>query len=68
LTLPNLGTVTANLRLHVRGLELRLAAHDSSAGDTLRSGMAVLGLALESSGITLLSVSVDVDEEGYEEG
>jgi hypothetical protein len=68
LTLPNLGTVTANLRLHVCGLELRLAAHDSSAGDTLRSGMAVLGRALESSGITLLSVSVDVDEEGYEEG
>ena len=63
LTLPSLGTITANLRLNVHGLALQLAAHDSSAGDTLRSGMAVLGRALESSGITLLSVSVDVDEK-----
>jgi len=64
LTLPSLGTITADLRLNAHGLALQLAAHDSPAGDTLRSGMAVLGRALESSGITLLSVSVDVDEEG----
>ncbi|HET7061746.1 MAG TPA: flagellar hook-length control protein FliK [Nitrosospira sp.] len=63
LNLPSLGKITADLRLNTQGLEVSLAATDLAAAAVLQSGTIGLGRSLESAGITLLALGVDVDEE-----
>ncbi|MDE2365606.1 MAG: flagellar hook-length control protein FliK, partial [Betaproteobacteria bacterium] len=63
LTLPNLGRVTANLRLHRYGLEVSLTAPDQAATTLLQSGVVSLAQRLEGAGIRLLGMGVNIDEE-----
>lgn len=63
LTLPNLGPVTASLRLDARGVEVRLAVVEPSTAAMLQKGAAPLAEGLESAGIRLLRMGMDVDEE-----
>lgn len=63
LTLPNLGQITANLRLDARGIEVRFAAADPGTADVLQGGAAPLASGLESAGIRLLGMGVDLDQE-----
>ena len=63
LTLPNLGQITANLRLDARGVEVRFAAADPETAAVLRGGAAPLASGLESAGIKLLGMGVDLDQE-----
>lgn len=63
LTLPNLGKVTGNVQLHTHGLEIDLAMANPATVATLRAGAAMLSQGLESEGITLLRVAVDVNEK-----
>lgn len=63
LTMPNLGQITANLRLDARGIEVRLAAIDAGTAAVLRIGATPLANGLESAGIKLLGMRVDLDHE-----
>lgn len=69
LTLPNLGVVTASLRLDTRGLEemsgvdVRLTAAEPVTAAALRAGVTPLTNGLEAAGIKLLGMGVDLDEE-----
>lgn len=63
LTLPNLGQITANLRLDARGVEIRFAAVDPETAAVLRGGATPLASGLESAGIKLLGMGVDLDQE-----
>lgn len=63
LTMPNLGQITANLRLDARGIEVRLAAADAGTAAVLQAGAAPLASGLESAGIKLLGMGVDLDHE-----
>lgn len=63
LNLPNLGQVTANLRLHQEGLEVSFSATDHAATAVLRAGAAMLAHGLEGAGIKLLGMGVNVREE-----
>jgi len=63
LTLPNLGEITADLRLHDQGAQVNLSASSAGAAATLRSGITLLSQGLESGGVTLLSIGVNLREE-----
>ncbi len=63
LTMPNLGQITANLRLDAHGIDVRLAAVDAETADVLRAGGVPLASGLESAGIKLLGMGVDLDHE-----
>jgi len=63
LTLPNLGQITANLRLETRGIDVQLAAKEPLAASVLRAGAAPLTIGLQSAGITLLDMGVEIDRE-----
>ncbi|MEO6562233.1 MAG: flagellar hook-length control protein FliK, partial [Nitrosospira sp.] len=63
LTLTNLGQITANLRLDARGVEIRFAAVDPETAAVLRGGATPLASGLESAGIKLLGMGVDLDQE-----
>ena len=69
LTLPNLGLITASLRLNTCGtgemssVDVRLTAAESMTATALRAGVAPLANDLEAVGIKLLNMGVDLDEE-----
>ena len=62
LSLPNLGSVSAVLRLGESGVEVRLVAAESSIA-TLRAGAGHLVAGLESAGIRLSSMGIEADEK-----
>lgn len=69
LTLPNLGAVTASLRLNTRGtnetssVDVRFTTAESVTAAALRAGVTPLANGLEAAGIRLRGMGVDVDEE-----
>ncbi|SFN71022.1 flagellar hook-length control protein FliK [Nitrosospira briensis] len=63
LALPNLGQISASLRLDAHGVEVRLIAEEPVTAFMLRAGAAPLVSGLESAGIKLLGIGVDLDEE-----
>lgn len=69
LTLPNLGAVTASLRLDARrggemsGVDVRLTVAEPVTAAALRAGVTPLANGLEAAGIKLLGMGVDLDEE-----
>ena len=62
LSLPNLGFISAVLRLDESGVEVRLVAAESSAA-ILRAGAGHLVAGLDSAGIRLSSMGIEVDEK-----
>ncbi|WP_104009668.1 flagellar hook-length control protein FliK [Nitrosospira multiformis] len=62
LTLPNLGSVNAVLKLGESGVEVRLAATESSAA-ILRAGIGHLVAGLNSAGIGLSSMGIEANEK-----
>ena len=62
LSLPNLGFISAVLRLDESGVEVRLAATESSAA-ILRVGAGHLVAGLDSAGIRLSSMGIEADEK-----
>jgi len=62
LSLPNLGFISAVLRLGESGVEVRLAATESSAA-ILRVGAGHLVAGLDSAGIRLSSMGIEADEK-----
>ncbi|PTQ80548.1 flagellar hook-length control protein FliK [Nitrosospira multiformis] len=62
LSLPNLGFISAVLRLGESGVEVRLAATESSAA-ILRAGAEHLLAGLDSAGIRLSSMGIEADEK-----
>jgi hypothetical protein len=62
LSLPNLGFISAVLRLGESGVEVRLAATESSAA-ILRAGAEHLFAGLDSAGIRLSSMGIEADEK-----
>jgi hypothetical protein len=62
LTLPNLGFISAVLRLGECGVEVRLAAAEASAA-ILRTGAGHLVAGLDSAGIRLSSMGIEADEK-----
>lgn len=63
LTLPNLGQVAATLRLGAGGVEVRVTVAEPATADILRAGAIPLANGMESAGIKLLGMGVDLDEE-----
>ena len=69
LTLPNLGPVTASLRLNTRGtgetsgMDVRFTTAEPMTAAALRGGVTPLANGLEAAGIRLLGMGVDLDEE-----
>jgi hypothetical protein len=63
LALPNLGQISVSLRLDANGVEVRLIAMEPVTAFMLRAGAAPLANGLESAGIKLLGMGVDLDEE-----
>jgi hypothetical protein len=62
LSLPNLGFISAVLRLGESGVEVRLAATESSAA-ILRAGAEHLFAGLDSAGIRLSNMGIEADEK-----
>jgi hypothetical protein len=62
LSLPNLGSISAVLRLGESGVEVRLAATESSVA-ILRAGVGHLVAGLDSAGIRLSSMGIEADEK-----
>lgn len=62
LTLPNLGQISASLRLDARGVAVRLTAADPVTAFVLRAGAKPLANGMECAGIALLGMGVDLDE------
>ena len=67
LALPNLGQISVSLRLDAHGVEVRLTAAEPVTAFMLRAGAAPLANGLESAGIKLLGMGVDLDEEARAE-
>jgi hypothetical protein len=63
LSLPNLGPVTASLRLDSGRVEVQLTVKDSETASIMRTGAAPLLHGLASAGLKLTSMGVDVDDE-----
>ncbi|MDQ3185735.1 MAG: flagellar hook-length control protein FliK [Pseudomonadota bacterium] len=66
LTLPNLGQVGASLRLDAEGagsVEIRFTAAEPMTAGILRTGAIPLANGLESAGIKLLGMGVEIDEK-----
>lgn len=68
LVLPNLGRVCASFRLDAGGVDVRVTAADPVTAFMLRSGTAKLGDGLEFSGIKLLGMKVDLEDQGVNKG
>ena len=68
LTLPNLGHVCASFCLDQRGMDVRVTTADPVTAFMLRSGNAPLAEALESIGIRLLGMKVDLEDPGVDKG
>jgi hypothetical protein len=62
LSLPNLGFISAVLKLDGSGVEVRLAVAESSAA-ILRAGAGQLVAGLDSAGIRLSSMGIEADEK-----
>lgn len=62
LTLPNLGQISASLRLSAQGVDVRVTAAEPVTAFMLRAGAAPLAEGLETAGIKLLGMGVDLDE------
>ena len=62
LILPNLGSISAVLQLGESGVEVRLAATESSAA-LLRTGVGYLVAGLDSAGIRLSSMGIEAHEK-----
>lgn len=67
LTLPNLGEISVSLRLDAQGVDVRLTAAEPVTAFMLRAGAAPLSNGLESAGIKLLGMGVDLDEKARSE-
>jgi hypothetical protein len=63
LTLPNLGQVAARLRLGAGGVEIRVTAAEPAAAAVLRASAISLANGMESAGIRLLGMGVELDEK-----
>ncbi len=63
LSLPNLGHVTASLRLDSSRVEVQITVKDSETASIMRTGAAPLLHGLASAGLKLTSMGVDVDDE-----
>jgi hypothetical protein len=61
ITLPNLGRISARVRLDERGVEVQLVVADPVTAFILRTGTMPLAGGLEAAGIKLLGVGVDLD-------
>lgn len=62
ITLPNLGHVSARVRLDEEGVEVRLVVADPVTAFILRTGVTPLANGLESGGIKLLEMGVELNE------
>jgi hypothetical protein len=62
LTMPNLGQVSARLRFDTRGVEIRVTTASPVTAFMLRAGTTPLANGLESAGINLRGVGVELDE------
>jgi hypothetical protein len=67
LALPNLGQISVSLRLDAHGVEVRVIAAEPVTAFMLRAGAAPLVSGLESAGIKLLGIGVDLNEEARAE-
>ncbi|SCY07533.1 hook-length control protein FliK [Nitrosospira sp. Nl5] len=63
LTLPNLGQVAARLRLGAGGVEVRVTVAEPAAAAVLRASAIPLANGMESAGIRLLGIGVELDEK-----
>ena len=63
LSLPNLGHVTASLRLDSSRVEVQITVKDWETASIMRTGAAPLLHGLASAGLKLTSMGVDVDDE-----
>ena len=63
LSLPNLGHVTASLRLDSSRVEVQITVKDLETASIMRTGAAPLLHGLASAGLKLTSMGVDVDDE-----
>lgn len=68
LTLPNMGHVCASFRLDPCGMDVRVTTPDPVTAFMLRSGTAPLTEALESTGIRLLGMKVDLEDPRVDKG
>ncbi len=62
LTMPNLGQVSASLRFDARGVEIRLTTLSPVTAFMLRAGATPLANGLDSAGINLRGMGVELDE------
>ncbi|MEO8992783.1 MAG: flagellar hook-length control protein FliK [Nitrosospira sp.] len=62
LTMPNLGQVSANLRFDAHGVEIRLTTASPVTAFMLRAGATPLANGLDSAGINLRGIGVELDE------
>ena len=62
LTMPNLGQVSANLRFDARGVEIRLTTASPVTAFMLRAGATPLANGLDSAGVNLRGMGVELDE------
>ena len=63
LSLPNLGEVTASLRLDSSRVEVQITVKDWEIASIIRTGAAPLLRGLASAGLQLTSMGVDVDDQ-----
>jgi hypothetical protein len=62
LTMPNLGQVSASLRFDAHGVEIRLTTASPVTAFMLRAGATPLANGLDSAGISLRGMGVELDE------
>jgi hypothetical protein len=62
MTLPNLGRISADLRLDEQGVEVEVSAADPVTAFILRTGLMPFASKLESAGIKLLGMEVRLNE------
>ena len=62
LVLPQLGELSAALRLTPAGVSIELSAAESAGAETLRGGQAGLSAALAAAGVPLLAMRVERNE------
>lgn len=63
LSLPNLGPITASLRLDSGGVDVQLTVKEPGTASIMRTGAVPLMHGLESAGLRLVSMGVDVDDK-----
>ena len=61
-TMPNLGQVSARLRFDARGVEIQLTTASPVTAFMLRAGATPLADGLDSAGINLRGMGVELDE------